>query len=189
MAVQVRGPTGRLCAPWTHRIEHPCYEVEGLVRVGYIPLCLASLPFAEQVGQAVAAVGEHHCEVAHNPARIVPAGRSRVGASARQADPVGRVRQQRRPGVRHQSVSIRHNIYGEPAPIALHPQGDPPESVLRASIPRRILRRTVKRPRPSGPLLRHARSRLGRRAPAVTSRSPRRRRCRRRSSRLRLRER
>jgi hypothetical protein len=73
--------------------------------------------------------------------------------------------------VRHQALSVRHNINGETAPIALHLQGDPSRGGLRASATRRIPAQadssTVPRPRPSGPRPSHERSGLA----SPTSRS------------------
>jgi hypothetical protein len=96
-----------------------------------------------QIREAVATVGEHHRQVAHHAARIVPAApladrRERSRQRISQPEPIGRLGQQRRTGVRDQSVSVRRHIYGQPAPIALHPQGDPPEPGLRALTTRRI---------------------------------------------------
>jgi hypothetical protein len=96
-----------------------------------------------KIRKAIAAVGQHHRQVPDDAAGIVAAAalahrrqrpRERVG----ETDPVGRLGQQCRAGVRHQPVSVRHNIYRDTAPIALHLQGDPPESELRASATRRI---------------------------------------------------
>ena len=85
-----------------------------------------------QVGQTVAAVGQHHGQVPNDLAGVMPAApltraRQRARELAGQPDPVGRLGQQRRAGVRNHTRSVRHDIYVEPAPIALHPQGDPPE--------------------------------------------------------------
>jgi hypothetical protein len=96
-----------------------------------------------QVGQTVAAIGQHHCQVPDHAARIVPAAplaharqrpRERVG----EPEPIRALGQQRGAGMRDQPVSVRRNIYGETAPIALHLQGDPPEPGLCASATRRI---------------------------------------------------
>ncbi len=63
---------------------------------------------------------------------------------------------------RDQPVCGQHNTYGEPAPIALHPQGDPPEPGLRATATRRIPAQADSPAAPTpGPLLRHERSGLG----------------------------
>jgi len=96
-----------------------------------------------QVGQAVAAVREHHRKVAHHPAGVV----SRTALAhpgetarkrAREPAAVGQLREQSAPRVRHQTVSVRADFYGETASIALHPQGDPPELGNWASATRRI---------------------------------------------------
>ena len=96
-----------------------------------------------QVRQAVAAVGEHHRQIPDDPARIVPAAslahpRQRARELPRQPDPVSDLGQQRRARVRHQTVAVRAHGYRETAPIALHPQGEPPEPILQASNTRRI---------------------------------------------------
>jgi len=96
-----------------------------------------------QIGQAVAAVGEHHRQVTHDAAHVV-AGLTRLEiAKAQRQRPrqprlVGDLGQQRAARVRHQARSVRRHFYGYPAPIVRHLQGDPPESVLQASTPRRI---------------------------------------------------
>jgi hypothetical protein len=85
-----------------------------------------------QIRKAVAPIGEHHRQVAHHPAGIVPAPPLAHPDKAPrqrpcQAQPVGRLGQQRRARVRDQTLSVRPDFYGETAAIALHPQGDPPE--------------------------------------------------------------
>src|ERR1019366_7054109 len=68
-------------------------------------------------------------------------------------------------GMRHQSRSVRHDIYREIAPIACHLQGDPPKLDSKVSTtPESQPRRTVQRPRPPGPQLLNARSGLVQRA-------------------------
>jgi hypothetical protein len=96
-----------------------------------------------QVGQAVAAVREHHRQIAHHPPRVVLAApfahrRQRARELPRQPKAVGRLRQPCRAGVRDQTLSVRSDFYGETAPIALHPQGDPPEPLCRPLTTRRI---------------------------------------------------
>jgi hypothetical protein len=85
-----------------------------------------------QVRQAVAAVGEHHREIADHPTRIMSLA---ALASARPC-------QQPRPATQRcmtdQALSVRRDIYREIAPIALHLQGEPPEWMLQASNTRRI---------------------------------------------------
>jgi hypothetical protein len=88
-----------------------------------------------QVGQAVAAVGQHHRQVPHDAARIVPAAprahpRQTLRQRRGQPQPVGRLGQPPGTGVRHQPLSVRRDLYGETAPIARHPHGDPPEPGL-----------------------------------------------------------
>ena len=120
-----------------------------------------------QVGQAVAAVGQHDRQIAHHAAGIVPAAAlahrgQAVRERPRQPQPVGRLGQQSRARVRHQALSVRRDFYGETAPIALHPQGDPPEPVCRPSTPRRIPAQADSSAAPrSGPRLLNARSGLG----------------------------
>ena len=57
---------------------------------------------------------------------------------ASEPDPVSDFAEQRGAGVRDQALSVRRDIYREIAPIALHLQGEPPESMLQASNTRRI---------------------------------------------------
>jgi hypothetical protein len=96
-----------------------------------------------QVGQAIAAAGEHHREIPDHTAQVMtrppllePSQLARQ--RAREPRPLSDLRQQRRPRVRHKTLSVRRDSYRYPAPIARHLQGDPPESVLRASTTRRI---------------------------------------------------
>ncbi len=63
---------------------------------------------------------------------------TRVVLRPRQADLVSNSRKQRAARMQHQALSIRRDIYVDPAPIMRHLQGDPPESILRASTTRRI---------------------------------------------------
>ena len=57
---------------------------------------------------------------------------------ASEPDPVSDLAEQRRPGVRDQTLSVRRDIYRETAPSALHLQGEPPEQILRTSNTHRI---------------------------------------------------
>jgi len=97
-----------------------------------------------QVAQRVAAVGQHDRQIAHHPARVMPAAapaqRGQPGRQRpREPQPIGALGQQRRPGVTDRVlVSVRPNFYGELAAIALHPQGDPPEPGSRASATRKL---------------------------------------------------
>jgi len=91
----------------------------------------------------LAAGGEHHRQIA-NDAPVVVARPPLLQASQltrqrpRQPGLVSDLRQQRAARMRHQPVSVRRDFYGNPAPSVRHLQGDPPESVLRASTTRRI---------------------------------------------------
>jgi UDP:flavonoid glycosyltransferase YjiC (YdhE family) len=55
-----------------------------------------------------------------------------------EADPISDFAEQRSTRMRDQALSVRRDIYREIAPIALHLQGEPPESMLQASNTRRI---------------------------------------------------
>jgi hypothetical protein len=68
-----------------------------------------------QVWQAVAAVGQHHRQVAHDAAGVVSAAPlTHRGQPARQrprqAEPVGRLGQQPGARVRHQALSVRRRL-------------------------------------------------------------------------------
>jgi len=99
---------------------------------------------AAQVTQRVAADSEHHRQIPHHPARIVPAAplpepgqprRQRPG----QPEPIGGLSQQRRTRVVDRLiVSVRPHCHGYLAAIALHLQGDPPKPGSRPSTSRRI---------------------------------------------------
>jgi hypothetical protein len=96
-----------------------------------------------QVREAVAAVGEHHREVAHDAAGIAPRAalalpRKPNRQRPRQPRLVRHLRQQRAARMRHQPRSVRRDFYGETAAITLHPQGDPPELGNRASTTQRL---------------------------------------------------
>jgi hypothetical protein len=147
----LRGPDAELpralacpCAGGAHRfeqrrlrgdpVEHPKRRRVG----GHPPEQRLLISDRAQIAKAVAAVGEHHRQVAHHPTRIVTAGAlAHPGQAVRQRprEPclVGHLRQQRAARVRDQPVSVRRDFYGETAAITLHPQGDPPEPGLRPS--------------------------------------------------------
>jgi len=96
-----------------------------------------------QVREAVPAVGKHHRQVCDHAAGVVSAAPLAHPAQPdrqcpRQARLLSHTGQQRAARVRHQAVSVRRDFYGNPALIMRHPQGDPPESVLRSSTTRRI---------------------------------------------------
>jgi hypothetical protein len=85
-----------------------------------------------EVRDALATIGEHHRQIANHPPRIVPRAaflhpRQPQRQRPRQPHLVGQLRQQRRPRMRDQSLSVRPDLYREIAAIALHPQGEPPE--------------------------------------------------------------
>ena len=105
-----------------------------------------------EIGEAIAAVGEHHRQVAHHAPGIVPgltllqtrqAHRQRPGEPAL----IGDLRQQRAARMRHKPFSVRRDFYRDVAAIALHLQGDPPEPVLGPSqAEESLLSRTFPRP-------------------------------------------
>ena len=83
------------------------------------------------VGQTVPAVGEHHCQVPHDPARVMPAAPLTQARQAHrqrscQTTLIGDLSQQRAARMRHQPLPVRPDFYRDTAAIALHPQGDPP---------------------------------------------------------------
>ena len=86
-----------------------------------------------EIGHALAAVGQHHRQVPNHPARVMPTTsllqarqpqRQRPG----QSNLVSDLRYQRAARVRHQTRSIRRDLYGYPASSTHHPQGEPPSS-------------------------------------------------------------
>ncbi len=84
-----------------------------------------------QIGQAVAAVREHHGQVANDPARIVGRGalagrRHRRAEALGQPEPVGQLDQQRAPRMRDDSGVIRQHLYLLGARPTHHLHGDPP---------------------------------------------------------------
>jgi hypothetical protein len=96
-----------------------------------------------EIRDALAAVGEHHRQIADHAARVMPATalldrgqpqRQRL----REPEPVGHPSQQRTARVRHQTRSVRRDFYGYRASITHHLQGEPPSSSLRPSASRRI---------------------------------------------------
>lgn len=121
---QVPRSTGSDC----ESLDHP---VGGRIR-GDRPEQRILVAQTNEIGKTLPAVGEHHRQVAHDAARIMPGVASAHRRKARwqrlrQAGSVGHLRQQSRPGVRDQALSVRSELYREIAAIALHPQGDPPE--------------------------------------------------------------
>ena len=72
------------------------------------------------------------------PPATLPNARQRSLKLAGEPDPVSNLAEQRRPGMRDQTLSVRRDIYREIAPIALHLQGEPPEQILRTSNTHRI---------------------------------------------------
>jgi hypothetical protein len=90
-----------------------------------------------QVGQAVAAVGQHHGQVAHHPAGLVA---DRAGEDAQRrneavAEPqsVGQSAEQRRAGARGQGGLCGAHFNAQRRRGSVHLHGDPPESGLGAS--------------------------------------------------------
>lgn len=97
-----------------------------------------------QVTQRVAAVGEHHHQIAHDAAGIVaapPLAQPRQTARRRpcQPEPISDLAQQRRARVVDRLiVSVRRHRHSYRAAIALHPQGDPPEPGFEPSASRKL---------------------------------------------------
>ena len=109
-----------------------------------------------EIGHALAAVGEHHRQIADHPARVMAAtallqARQPQRQRPRQPELVGDLRQQRAARVRHQTRSVRRDIYGYRASITHHLQGEPPSSGFRTSTTQEsLLSRTTPRPRTPG---------------------------------------
>ena len=85
-----------------------------------------------EIGEAVAAISEHHRQIAHHAAGIMPgAALLEIGQANRQRlrEPalVSDLRQQRAARMRHEPFSVRRDFYRDVAAISLHLQGDPPE--------------------------------------------------------------
>ena len=85
-----------------------------------------------EVREAVAAVCEHHAEVAHDLAGIVlGAALARLPELLRegvgQPELVGHRGEQRAARVRTEPLAVRRDLYLLEAAFALHLQGDPPE--------------------------------------------------------------
>jgi hypothetical protein len=96
-----------------------------------------------QVGQAVAAVGEHHRQITDHPARVMTGAAlaqpgQLLGQLLGQPRAVGHPSQQAAARMRDQTGSVRRHFYLHQAPIAHHLQGEPPESDFRPSTSRRI---------------------------------------------------
>src|SRR6266545_3438811 len=108
-----------------------------------------------QIREAVAAVGEHHDQVAQHDPRIMrrralPRRRHRRRQRPRQPQPVRRTDQQRAARVTDLTSAVRRDNQLVHQPITLHHLGDPPEPRIRASQPASsLLRRTF--PRPGNP--------------------------------------
>ena len=86
-----------------------------------------------EIRHALAAVGEHHRQITDHPARVMTATpllqpRQPQRQRAREPELVSDLRQQRAARVRHQTRSVRRDIYGYRASIAHHLQGEPPSS-------------------------------------------------------------
>jgi hypothetical protein len=109
-----------------------------------------------QIGDALAAVGEHHGQVANDPARIMttpPLFKAGQPPRQRACEPelVGDARQQRAARVREQPGSVRRDFYGYPASITHHLQGEPPSRGSEPSTSRRIpAQPDVSAPPPTG---------------------------------------
>jgi len=80
------------------------------------------------VGDRLAAVGEHHRQIDQHLPRIVPAAPTsdpiRGGRILRpQPGPLGQLPQQRGPGVRHDPRPVRGHHRPRTTPTTLHPEG------------------------------------------------------------------
>ena len=101
------------------------------------------------VGQAVAAVGEHHRQIANHAPAVVTTRAQLHGPNSHDSARVSPVLsatcgQQRAAGMRHQARSVRRHFYGYLAPIVRHLQGDPPELAFALQQPEEsLLRRTA----------------------------------------------
>jgi hypothetical protein len=106
-----------------------------------------------QIGHALPAIGEHHRQIPDHPARIVATttplqARQARAERSREPDPVSDLREQRATHVRHQTRSVRRDLYRNRASIMHHPQGEPPNSGFQDSTPKESpLHRTKPRPR------------------------------------------
>ena len=119
-----------------------------------------------QVGQAIAAIGEHHRQIANHAATVMAAGPQPRLAQRRRQRPrqtglVGHSGQQRAARMRHQPRSVRRDFYGYLAPPCVTFKVILPSRSFRPRQPEQsLLRRTDQRPRTPGPLLLHAGSGL-----------------------------
>ena len=93
---------------------------------------------ARQIGEAVAAVGEHHRQIADHAAGVMAAAAlDAADATAHDSARVSPIlsatsASNALPACETNPVSVRRDLYRETAPIAHHLQGDPPESILQA---------------------------------------------------------
>ena len=89
-----------------------------------------------EVAEAVAAVGEHHGEVAHHAAGLVTHGPGVHGEAAdeavREADGVGQTGEQGGAGARGQAGHVAEEFQRRQRRSSVHLHGDPPERGLRA---------------------------------------------------------
>jgi hypothetical protein len=97
-----------------------------------LPEQIGLIAHRTQIRQTIAAIGEHHRQIADHAPRIVPAivlaqPRERVRQRRRQPNPISDPSQQAAAGMRDQARSVRRDFYRETAPIAHHLQGEPPE--------------------------------------------------------------
>ncbi len=84
-----------------------------------------------EVGKAITAIGQHHRQIPDHATTIMAAGPPLQPAELRrqrprQADLVSNSGKQRAARMRHQTLSVRRDIYVDPASIVRHLQGDPP---------------------------------------------------------------
>jgi hypothetical protein len=124
----------------SHACEHALVEalqaaVGGGVR-GHRPEEHLLVAQGAQIGEAVAAVGEHHGEVAHHAAGLMAHGPGVHGEAAneavREADGVGQTGEQSGAGARGQAGHVAEEFQRRQRRSSIHLHGDPPERGLRA---------------------------------------------------------
>ena len=109
-----------------------------------------------EVSDALAAIDQHHRQIADHSARVMTAtpllDHGQTGRQPlREPHFVSDLRDLGGPGVRDQPRSVRRHFYGYGASITHHLQGEPPSQGSRNSQPQEsLLRRTTPRPRNPG---------------------------------------
>jgi hypothetical protein len=84
-----------------------------------------------EIRHALPAVRQHHCQIPDHPPRIMPTTPLLERSQPQRQRPrepqlVSYLRDQPAARVRHQTRSVRRDLYGYRAPIAHHLQGEPP---------------------------------------------------------------